>query len=117
MCIRDSDRLVQVLDLERDEKSNLHCKREIDGYFNNIFINDNNLPDVIVEEYNNDKITYMMLTKSTDGDWTKITNMDKVYEIIKGNNPIKSVSYTHLSKESTNKSFKKTARLVRSLQD
>ena len=27
-----------------------------------------------------------MLTKNTDGDWTKITNIDKVYEIIKGNN-------------------------------
>ena len=30
----------------------------------------------------------MMLTNNTDGDWTKITNIDKVYEIIKGKNPI-----------------------------
>ena len=36
----------------------------------------------------NDKITYLMLTNNTDRDWTKITNVDKVYEIIKGSNPI-----------------------------
>ena len=41
----------------------------------------------IVEEYN-DKITCLMLTKNTNGDWTKITNADKVYEIIKRYNPI-----------------------------
>ena len=65
MCIRD-----RVLDIERDEKSVLHCEREINEYFDNIFINDNNLPDVVVEQYNNYRITYLMLTKSTDGDWT-----------------------------------------------
>ena len=31
----------------------LHCERKINEYFDNIFINDNNLPDVVVEEYNN----------------------------------------------------------------
>ena len=80
--------LVQVLDIERDEKSELHCEREIDEYFNNTVIKDNNLPDVVVEEYNNDKITYLGVTTNTYGDGTRITNVDKVYEIIIGNNPI-----------------------------
>ena len=29
-----------------------------------------------------------MLTKNTDGDWTKLTNVDKVNEKIKRDNPI-----------------------------
>ena len=52
----------------------LHYETERDEYFDKTVIND--------------KITYLMLTNNTDGDWTKITNIDKVYEIIKGNNPI-----------------------------
>ena len=40
----------------------------------------------IVEEY--DKITYLMLTKNTDGDRTKITKVDGSYELI-GNNGVK----------------------------
>ena len=35
----------------------------------------------IVEEYN-DKITYLMLTKNTYGDWTKSTKVDVLYEIM-----------------------------------
>ena len=36
----------QGLDIERGEKSDLHCEIEIDEYFDNTVINDNNLPDV-----------------------------------------------------------------------
>ena len=63
---------------------------KIDDYFDDTVVNDKHLPnDVIdvVEEYN-DTITYLVVTKITDGDWTKITNADKVYERIKRNNPI-----------------------------
>ena len=49
-------------DNERDEKSDLHCEREIDDYFDNPVVNDNNLPDVVIDIVNeyNDKITYFM---------------------------------------------------------
>ena len=36
----------------------LPVEGEIDEYFTNIFVNDNNLHDVIVEEYKNDKDVY-----------------------------------------------------------
>ena len=74
--------LVQVLDIERDEKSELHCEREIDKYFDNTVIKDNNLPDVAVEEYNDGKITYLMLNKNTYGNRIEITNVDWFYESI-----------------------------------
>ncbi len=72
---RGYERLVQVLDIERDEKSELHYEIERDEYLDKTVIND--------------KITYLMLTNTTDGDGTKIPNLDQVYEMIKGNNPIK----------------------------
>lgn len=33
--------------------------------------------------------TYLMLTKNTKRDWTKITNVDGFYELIGGNNVVK----------------------------
>ena len=63
MCIRDS----------------LPVGRERENYFENIFINDNDLPDVIVEEYKNDKTNYLTLNDDTDVDWTITTYGDKIY--------------------------------------
>ena len=65
--------LVQVLDIERGEKSDLHCEIDINDYFDVV--------RNVVEEYD-DKITYLMLTKNTDGNRTKITNVDGLYEIM-----------------------------------
>ena len=65
----------------------LPVEREIQNYFDDIFINNKHLPDVIVEEYKNDETTFLTLTNNTDGDWTLITDVDKVYEILIGNNP------------------------------
>ena len=67
----------------------LPCEIDIDGYFDDTVVDDRHLPcDVmdIVEEY--DKITYLMLTKNTDGDKTKNTKVDGFYELI-GNNGVK----------------------------
>ena len=64
--------LVQSLAIERGEKIDLPCEIEMDDYFDDAVVDDKHLPvDVIdiVEEYN-DKITYLMLTKNTYGDWT-----------------------------------------------
>ena len=66
----------------------LPVEREIENYFDDIFVNDNDLPDVIGEEYKNDETTYLTLTNNTDGDWTIITYVDKFYERLIGNNPI-----------------------------
>ena len=60
---------VSYTHLEKDEKSEVHCEREIDKYFDNTVGNNNNLPDVlmsIVNEYNdtNDR----RITKNTDGE-------------------------------------------------
>ena len=41
----------------------------------------------VVEEYN-DKITYLVLTRITNGDGANITNVDRFYELI-GNNGVK----------------------------
>ena len=66
----------------------LPVAREIENYFDDVFINNKHLPDVIVEEYKNDETNYLTLTNNTDGDWTIVTYVDKVYEILIGNNPI-----------------------------
>ena len=61
----------------------------MDDYLDDTTVDDEQLPyDVndIVDEY--DDITYLSLTNNIKGDWTKITNVDKVYEIIIRNNPI-----------------------------
>ena len=74
-------------------------------------VDDIRLPDVvidIVEEYD-DKITYLMLNKNTDGDRTEITNVDGSYELI-GNNGVKNyvdnghynLSLIHISCYNTN---------------
>ena len=74
------DELKERLEL-KEMINNMKClpaEIDIDDYFDDTFINDNNLPDVvidIVEEYN-DKITYLMLNKNTDGDRTRITHVD-----------------------------------------
>ena len=66
---------------------------ENDDYFDDI--ENKHLPGdkigVLVADVGYDKeiITYLMgITKNTNGDGTKLTNVDKVYEIIKRNNPI-----------------------------
>ena len=41
------------------------------NYFDNIFMNDNDLPD--------EKTNYLTLTNNTDGDWTSLTYGDKIY--------------------------------------
>ena len=102
MCIRDRGNLERELCIEREielyklkrnynelrerlegVKINnikyLPVEREIENYFDTIFVNDNDLPDVIVEEYKNERIPYLTLTNNTDGDWTIITHVDKIY--------------------------------------
>ena len=50
------------------------------NYFDNNFINNNNdLSDVIVKEYKNEKTSCLTLTNNTDGDWTILTDGDKIY--------------------------------------
>ena len=58
----------------------LPCKIEMDDYFDAVMN--------VVEEYD-DKTTYLMFNKNTDGNRTKITNVDGPYELM-------AVSYTHL---------------------
>ena len=65
MCIRDR------LDIERDEKSGLPGKMEMDNYFDD-----------------DDKITDFIVNKNTYGDRMEITNVDRLYESI-GSNGIK----------------------------
>ena len=72
---RSYEMLVQSLDIERGEKSNLHCEIEMDDYFDNTAVNDANLPDVVinvVEEYDD-----RMLNNNTDCDKTRIPNVDR----------------------------------------
>ena len=47
----------------------------------NYFGNNNNkdLSDVIIKEYKNEKTNYLTLTDNTDGDWTILTDGDKIY--------------------------------------
>ena len=62
---------------------------DIDDYFDDPTVNDEHLPCNVIDivgEY--DDITYLGITNNIKGDWTKITNVDKVYEIIIRNNPI-----------------------------
>ena len=62
---------------------------KIDDYFDNTVVNDNNLPDVVIDIVNEyDDTNDMGITKNTNGDWTKVNNVGKVYEIIKRYNPI-----------------------------
>ena len=57
-------------------------------------IRDRHLPcdviDVVVDDYDHEIITYLVMTKNTKGDWTKNTNVDKFYEIIMWNDPVSS---------------------------
>ena len=56
---------------------------------NNAYIDDKYLPvnESIVAEYDNNDV--MVITKNTDGDFTKNTDVDLIYdEIILGGNPI-----------------------------
>ena len=72
MCIRDSSKY-------------LPCEIKIDD----TVVDDRHLPyDVmdIVEEY--DKITYLMLNKNSDGDRTKITNVDGLCELMVDKNVV-----------------------------
>ena len=84
MLSRNYEELIERLEVEKiNNMKYLPCKIEMDDYFDDTVVNDKHLPnDVIdiVEEYK-DKITYLMLTKNTDGDWNKITNVDGFYEL------------------------------------
>ena len=87
---RDYEILVQSLCIEREEQIDSPSKIEIDNYFDDTCINNNNLPDVlmsIVNEYD-EKINYLMLYENTYGDRIEITNVDRFYESI-GNNGMK----------------------------
>ena len=80
---RGYEMLVQSLDIQIGEKIDLPCEIEMDDYFDDTVVNDENLPDVvmdIVEEYA-DRM-YLMLNNNTDGDRTKITNVDGLYELM-----------------------------------
>ena len=55
---------------KRQEKGELHYEIERDEYLHKTVIND--------------KITDLMLSKNTYGDWTKINNSDRFDDIIKG---------------------------------
>ena len=68
---------------EIDDIKYLPCEIDIDDYFDDTVVNDKNLPDVvmdIVEEYDDNEDP--MLTKNTEGDWTKNTKVDGFYEIM-----------------------------------
>ena len=55
---------------------------DVDGYFDDTTVDDEHLPcEVmdIVDEY--DDITYLGITNNIKRDWTKIINVDKVYEL------------------------------------
>ena len=72
MCIRDRNRSYEglVKRLEFEGIKYMKClpwEMKIDDYFDDTFINDKNLPDVVmkvVEEYD-DKITYLMSVSYT----------------------------------------------------
>ena len=68
---RGYEMLVQVLNIERDEESELHYETEREEYLNKTVIND-------------DKIIDWVLRQFTNGDWTKLMDSDKLYEIING---------------------------------
>ena len=88
--IRSYEELRERLKFEKiDDMKDLPCAVHVDDYFDDPTVDDEHLPcDVvdIVDEY--DEMTYMGITNNIKGDWTKITNADKVYEIIIRNNPI-----------------------------
>ena len=76
---RNYKELKERLELkEIDDIQYLPCKIEMDNYFDDVI-------DIV--EYN-EKITYLVLTRITDGDRTKSTNVDRFYELI-GDNGVK----------------------------
>ena len=85
--LRSYKELIEKLKLEKiDDMKCLPCEIKIDD-FDDTVIDDKHLPyDVmnIVEEY--DDRTYLMLTKNTDGDWTKNTRVNGFCELIGENN-------------------------------
>ena len=78
---RSYKELRERLEVEKiDDIKYLPCVIDIDD----TTVQDEHLPYVvidIVDEY--DDINYLGITNNIKGDWTKITNVDKVYEIIK----------------------------------
>ena len=90
---RNYNELKEMLEVvKRNDMKYLPCKIEIDNYFEDTCINNNNLPDVlmsIVNEYD-EKINCCRMNKNTNGDWTKINDVDLVYDkiIIMGGNPM-----------------------------
>ena len=67
----------------------LPYEMKTDDYVDSTAVNEENLPDVVLEIVNEyDDINDRGITKNTDGDCRKLTNVDKVYEIINGDNPI-----------------------------
>ena len=42
----------------------------------------------VVDDYDDEIRTYLVMTKKTKGELTKYTNVDKFYEVIRRNNPI-----------------------------
>ena len=82
--------LVKTLNSKRINKiKDLPSAVNVDDYFDDTTVGDKHLPGVIidvVDEYD-DIITYLRVTNNIKVDWTKITNIDKFYEIIIRKNP------------------------------
>ena len=85
-------RQVQRLNMGRvDYMKDLPCAVNVDDYFDDTTVDNKHLPcDVIdiVDEYDDEIITCLVMTNNTKGDWTKITNIDKFYDLTIRSNPV-----------------------------
>ena len=84
---RKYNELKEMLEvIEINDMKYLLCAGEIENCFDDTYLNNNNLPYVVM----NEKITDLILNITTNGDWTKINNFDLVYDkiIIMGSNPM-----------------------------
>ena len=88
---RNYEEFVERLELERNNKKNEYLP--------------NNETETPVDEVKGENITYPMLTDNTNGDWTKLTNIEQVYEPIKGirNDVEVVVYYNNINKLDINK--------------
>ena len=88
---RSYKELIERLELEKiDDVKYLPVVVGVDDYFDDTTVDDEHLPCIVMDIVDeDDDITYLMLTKNTKRDWTKITNVDGFYELIGGNNVVK----------------------------
>ena len=77
---------VKRLNIERaDYMKDLHCAVNVDEYFDDTTVGNKHLPcDVIdvVDDYDDETITYLVMTNNTKADLTKNTEVDGFYDRI-----------------------------------